>query len=75
MEKKTIENIIVDFIKTSPENTLQMKSNEPAWEEALIGYSSGADPIFDSYKQHVGEFHYTPAEIFNVTFPEEKARP
>ncbi len=49
MEKKTIENIIVDFIKTSPENTLQMKSNEPAWEEALIGYSSGADPIFDSY--------------------------
>jgi epoxyqueuosine reductase len=75
MGNKAIDKIITDFIKTSPENSLKMKSDEPAWEEVLVGYSSGADPIFDSYKEHVGEFHYTPAEIFNLTFPGERAEP
>jgi len=75
MEKGAVEKIILDFINTSPENSLKMTPDEPAWEEALIGYSSGADPIYNDFKAVVGEFHYTPAEIFNLTFPEENAAP
>jgi len=75
MNKKTIEGIITDFIKTSPENSLQMDTGEPAWEEVIIGYSAGDDPIFNDFKKYVGEFHFTPAEIFNLTYPEESAKP
>ena len=71
---QTIEKIITDFIQTSPENTMKMDPDEPSWEEALVGYSSGSDPVFESFKEHVGEFHFTPEEIFNLEYPEKKAK-
>ena len=75
MDKTILEEIITDFIKTSPANSLTMDTGEPAWEEVLLGYSSGADPIYESYKVYVGETHFTPAEIFNLTYPESPAEP
>jgi epoxyqueuosine reductase len=75
MDASTIEKIIDEFIRTSPENSLKNEAREPAWDEALVGFSSGADPIYQSYKEHVGPFHFTPEEIFNLTFPEAKAKP
>jgi epoxyqueuosine reductase len=75
MDKTTVESIITDFIKTSPDNSLKMTTGEPAWEEAIIGYSTGDDPIFDQYKEVVGETHFTPAEIFNLTYPDDPAQP
>jgi len=71
----TIEQIIFDFIKTSPENTMRMDPDEPSWKEAIVGFSAGNDPVFDSFKEHVGEFHYTPEEIFNLDFPDKPASP
>jgi len=35
-----------------------------------VGFSSGDDPIFEAYKEHVGPFHLTPLEIFTQTFPD-----
>jgi epoxyqueuosine reductase QueG len=75
MEKKQIEAIITDLMKTSPENSLKMDNDEPAWEEVIVGYSAGDDPIFESYKELVAESHFTPAEIFNLTFPDDPAQP
>ena len=75
MVKQTIEDIITDFIKTSPDNSLTLDTGEPAWEEVIIGYSIGADPIYDSYKEYVGETHFTPLEIFNLTFYHDPAQP
>jgi epoxyqueuosine reductase len=69
-----IENIIKDFIENSPENTLTGPFDEKAWDEPLVGFSNGADPIFQSYKEHVGEFHWTPAEIFAEIFPDETSK-
>jgi len=69
VSRETIEQIIIDFINTSPENTMARDPDEPSWEEALVGFSAGDDSVFDSYKEHVGEFHFTPAEIFNLDFP------
>ena len=73
MKKEHIEKIIRNFIKDSPDNSLKMKTGEPAWEDVLIGYSAGDDPIYRDYKEHVGEFHFTPAEIFNLTYPNDCA--
>jgi len=73
MDARKITWIIDEFIRTSPENSLKNEARELAWEEALIGFSSGADPIFQSYKEHVGPFHFTPEEIFNQTFVDSPA--
>ena len=75
MDGSQIVRMILDFITTSPANTLKMKTKEPAWEEAIMGFASGADSVFESFKEHVGPFHFTPAEIFNLTFPDRPARP
>jgi epoxyqueuosine reductase QueG len=63
-----IEKTIKDYIN-SPENTLKNPQNEAAWEEPLVGFSRGDDPIFEEYKRHIGEFYWTPLEIFSKTFP------
>jgi len=70
-----VENIIREFINTSPENTLQNEANEQAWNDPLVGFSRGDDPLYEDYKKHVGPFHWTPWEIFTQTFPEAKVAP
>ncbi len=69
------EQIIKDFIEKSPENTLQNKANDRAFEAPLVGFSSGADPIYETYKEVVGPFHWTPLQIFRQTFGEMNAAP
>ena len=64
-----VEKVIVDFIN-SPENTMKNTENERAWAEPLVGFSSGDDPLYEAYKEHVGPFHFTPAELFSQTFPD-----
>ena len=68
-----VERIILDFIQLSPENSLQNGTHEKAWEDALVGFSRGDDPLYSAYKEHVGPFHWTPLEIFKQTFPDLKA--
>jgi epoxyqueuosine reductase len=63
-----VEGIIQDFLRNSPENTLQNKPHEKAFDTALVGFSRGDDPLYEAYKDHVGPFYLTPWEIFAVTF-------
>jgi epoxyqueuosine reductase QueG len=65
-----LTSVIEDYVNQSPQNSLQNQANEKAFEKPLIGFSSGNDPLFEDYKKHVGPFHWTPLEIFNLTFPE-----
>ena len=69
-----IKGLIRDFIATSPYNTLRNKTEEPAWDDALVGFASGADPIWQQYKEYVGPFHWSPWEVFNQHCPGETAR-
>ena len=46
---------------------------EPAWDTALVGFASGADPIWQQYKEYIGAFHWTPWEVFNQHCPETQA--
>lgn len=68
-----MERVIKDFIGQSPENTLKNAANERAWSDPLVGFSRGDDPLFQEFKEYVGDYHWTPWEIFNKTFPASNA--
>ncbi|MCP4023018.1 MAG: epoxyqueuosine reductase [Desulfobacteraceae bacterium] len=68
--KDEVNNIIRDFIANSPLNSLQDGTKEPAWDQALVGFASGADAIWQQYKEYIGAFHWTPWEVFNQHCPE-----
>jgi hypothetical protein len=69
-----IKDIILEFAN-SPENNLGPGMDERAFDDPLIGFARGDDPIFDEFKRHIGEFFWSPAEIFEKTFPESAAKP
>ena len=75
ISKAWIEELIQMFISDSPLNTLENDTGEPAWDSALVGFASGADPIWQQYKEYVGAFHWTPWEIFNQHCSGERAEP
>ena len=70
-----IKGLIWDFITTSADNTMQNESGDPAWDDALVGFASGADQIWQQYKEYVGAFHWTPWEVFSQHCPGESAGP
>jgi epoxyqueuosine reductase QueG len=43
--------------------------NEKAWDSPLIGFAAGDDPLFASYKELIGEFYWTPAEVMQLAYP------
>ncbi len=66
---------IRDFVRQSPDNNLGDNSGEPAWADPLVGFSSGADPLFAAYKKVVGPFHWTPLETYALAFPDTQVDP
>lgn len=53
---------IKKYVADSPLNRLTLVDNSPIWEEPLVAFADGDDPLFDQYKAVVGEFHLTPRE-------------
>lgn len=70
-----ISQFIKDFVKTSPQNQMGLSDHEPIWEEPLVGFANGADPVFVQIQNDVGDFYWTPSQIFNLTFPDQPAKP
>ena len=70
-----VRDLIRDFIAASPSNTMRNKAGDPAWDHALVGFASGADPLWQQYKEYIGGFHWTPWEVFNQHCPGERAAP
>lgn len=66
-----VKTCIQDFIKTSPLNSMEDNTGDSAWDQALVGYASGADTIWQQYKEFIGAFHWTPWEVFNQHCTEE----
>ena len=70
-----LRRAIADFVATSPLNTLGLPGGEVAWDSPLVGFSRGDDAIYQEYKGHIGDFYWTPMEIFQLTFPDVAAAP
>jgi hypothetical protein len=70
-----IESTIRGFLDNSHENTLKDEKNKKAWADAIVGFSSGADPLYQKFKEQIGDFFWTPLEIFKKTFSHERVTP
>ena len=67
---ESITSLIHDYTAKAATNSLHLETGEKAWDEPLVGYSRGDDPIFDQYKGNIGPFHWTPLEAFQLAFPQ-----
>ena len=54
-----------------PENSMEKWEDEPAWAEPLIGFSSGADPLYKFYKKDIGDFYILPHEFMRHKYGRE----
>ena len=44
--------------------------DKPMWQRPLIGVAAGNDPYYDFLKEHIGNFHWSPAEAFALKYGE-----
>lgn len=66
--EEQIRAIVIEAVARSCENVLRDFEPEPAWGRPLVGFAAGDDPLFEFFKDDIGEFYWTPAEIFGLTF-------
>jgi epoxyqueuosine reductase len=66
----SITALIRDYTANAATNSLHLLSKEKAWDEPLVGFSRGGDPIYEQYKENIGPFHWTPLEAFQLAFPQ-----
>jgi ferredoxin len=57
-----IEEEIKEFVRTSPANRLPFLNDYVMWDEPLVKFANGDDPIFTEYKTIIAPTHLTPRE-------------
>ena len=62
-------NRITQLINESANNHLH-DLDERAWREPLIGIAAGDDPLLMTYKQVIGDVHWTPTEAMSIAYPD-----
>ena len=68
---EVLEQLIKNFIKESLSNRRAQLDQGVYWEEPLVGFASGMDPLFFEYKTLIGHFHQTPREIISSVLREK----
>lgn len=61
MLRNEIAEEIRRFVREDPTNVLEL-DGRPIYDEPLIGFASGSDPLFKELKTVIGDFHLTPHE-------------
>jgi epoxyqueuosine reductase len=64
--QEDLTSAIRQFVHDSPLNRLKDIDGSPIWEEPLVGFASGDDPLFAQYKTLIGAFHLTPREVLRA---------
>ncbi|MDP2972473.1 MAG: epoxyqueuosine reductase [Deltaproteobacteria bacterium] len=68
---EVLEQLIKNFIHENNQNRRTQLDNGLYWEEPLVGFASGMDPLFFEYKSIIGSFHLTPREIIAAALKEK----
>lgn len=68
---KVLEQLIKNFINENQNNRRTQLGYGVYWDEPLVGFASGMDPLFLEYKTIIGAFHLTPREIILATLREK----
>jgi ferredoxin len=58
-----LEQVIKNFIKENEQNRRTQIDQGMYFEEPLVGFASGMNPLFFEYKSLIGSFHLTPREV------------
>lgn len=61
-----LENAIRTYVATNPLNTLTTFDNASIYDEPVVVFANGDDPIFKEYKSIIGDFHLTPREAMEM---------
>ena len=69
---KVLEQLIKNFIHMSEQNRRTQLDQGIYWEEPLVGFASGMNPLFFEYKNLIGSFHLTPREIISAALKERE---
>jgi epoxyqueuosine reductase len=69
---KVLEQLIKNFINESEQNRRTQLDHGVYWDEPLVGFASGTDPLFFEYKTIIGSFHLTPREIISAALKERR---
>src|SRR4030042_4894503 len=65
-----LEQLVKNFINEAGPNRRTQLDHGIYWEEPLVGFASGIDPLFSEYKTIIGPFHFTPREIISAALRE-----
>jgi len=65
-----LEQLIKNFINEAQPNRRIQLDHGVYWEEPLVGFASGIDPLFLEYKTLIGPFHLTPREVVSEALRE-----
>ncbi len=68
---RVLEQLIKNFINENEQNRRIGLDHGAYWDEPLVGFASGADPLFFEYKTIIGSFHLTPREIVSMALKEK----
>lgn len=60
---QVLEQLIKNFIHENNQNRRTPLDHGVYWEEPLVGFTSGMNPLFFEYKSIIGSFHLTPREV------------
>ncbi len=58
-----IKQQIKEFVRTNPANRLPFMNDYAMWNEPLIRFADGDDPIFSAYKRIIAPTHFTPRKV------------
>ena len=71
--ERWVKERIRGFIVGSEVNRLAL-DGEAIYDEPLVGFARGDDPLFRRYKRVIGKFHYTPLEWMKLVLGERSPR-
>ena len=54
------------FTVESTSNRLPKIDNSPIFDEPLVGFANGDDPLFELYHTVIGDFHRTPRQVLGL---------
>jgi len=71
MDNNEIEQIINEVYDSLEKNNFATlnRPEAPMWQRPLIGIAAGDDPYYDFLKEHIGPFHWSPVEAFQLKYP------
>ncbi len=65
LQSELVENIQL-FCAESPHNRLSQIDGSPIFNEPLVGFAAGDDPLFERYHEIIGPFHLAPVQALPI---------